>query len=115
MRLGFRHPAGVRLAPDRLACGLVRSMAKFYNNDMADLAHQLTISPRRLRVEQILGIERLYLLIDPDKAYPFDFVCHAITGLISRANIRNISRAVLRPVAGGSCGCVSWPTNRSAF
>ncbi len=59
-------------------------MAKFYNNDMADLAHQLTISPRRLRVEQIRGIERLYSLIDPDKAYPFDFVCHAITGYRKR-------------------------------
>lgn len=54
-------------------------MPKFYNNDMAELAHQLTISPRRLRMKQIRGIERLYSVIEPEKAYPFEFICHAIT------------------------------------
>jgi RNA polymerase sigma factor (sigma-70 family) len=55
-------------------------MPKFYNRDMADLAHQLTISPRRLRVEQIRGIEQLLALIDPERTYPFDFICYTITG-----------------------------------
>ena len=54
-------------------------MAKFYNSDLADLTHQLTLSPRRLRVEQLLGVERLLMLIDPHRAYPFDFVCYHIT------------------------------------
>ncbi|MBU0717595.1 MAG: hypothetical protein KJ749_05040, partial [Planctomycetes bacterium] len=54
-------------------------MPKFYNSDLADLAHQLELSPRRLRVEQVLGIERLLGLIEDDRAYPFEFVCHAIT------------------------------------
>ena len=54
-------------------------MPKFFNSDMADLAHQLTLSPRRLRVEQIQGIDKLLGLIDPDRAYPFEFVCHAVT------------------------------------
>lgn len=56
-----------------------RYMPKFYNSDIADLAHQLTMSPRRLRVDQIRGVERLLAVIDAEKAYPFEFVCHAIT------------------------------------
>ncbi len=54
-------------------------MAKFFNSDLAELAHQLALSPRRLRVEQILGIEKLLELVEPDRAYPFEFICHAIT------------------------------------
>ena len=54
-------------------------MPKFYNNDMADLAHQLTLSPRRLRMEQIRGIEKLLALIDTARAYPFDLICYTIT------------------------------------
>jgi len=54
-------------------------MAKFYNSDIADLTHQLTLSPRRLRMEQIRGIEKLLELVEPDRAYPFEFVCYRIT------------------------------------
>jgi len=54
-------------------------MAKFLNSDLADLAHQLTLSPKRIRPAQIGGIERLLGLIEPDRAYPYDFVCFHIT------------------------------------
>jgi len=54
-------------------------MPKFFNSDLADLTHQLTLSPRRLRVGQIRGIDRLLGIIDLGKAYPFDFVCYHIT------------------------------------
>ncbi len=54
-------------------------MAKFFNSDLADLTHQLTISPRRLRVPQIHGIDRVLGLVDPKKSYPFDWVCYHIT------------------------------------
>lgn len=54
-------------------------MPKFLNSDMAELTHQLTLSPRRLRVEQIRGIDRLLGLVESEKAYPFDFVCYHIT------------------------------------
>lgn len=54
-------------------------MPKFFNSDLADLTHQLTLSPRRLRVAQIGGIDRVLGLIDAKKAYPFDFVCYHIT------------------------------------
>jgi RNA polymerase sigma factor (sigma-70 family) len=60
-------------------------MPKFFNNDIAELTHQLTLSPRRLRVEQIHGIETLLGLIEPEKAYPFDFVCYHITKYQKRA------------------------------
>jgi len=51
----------------------------FYNKDMAELAHQLTLSPRRLRAEQLRGIEKLLELVEAGKAYPFEFVCYHIT------------------------------------
>ncbi len=54
-------------------------MPKFFNRDMAGLAHQLTISPRRLRTAQLRGIENLLSLVERDKAYPYDFVCYHIT------------------------------------
>ena len=54
-------------------------MPKFFNSDMADLAHQLTLSPLRLRVEQIRGVEELLSIVKPGQAYPFDFVCYHIT------------------------------------
>ncbi len=54
-------------------------MPKFFNSDVAELSHQLTLSPRRLRIEQIRRIDNLVGLIEPDRAYPFDFVCYHIT------------------------------------
>jgi len=56
-----------------------RPMAKFFNSDMAELAHQLTLSPRRLRMDQIHGIDRLLGLVEADRSYPFEFVCFHIT------------------------------------
>ena len=54
-------------------------MAKFFNSDVADLAHQLTLSPRRLRLGQISRVDELLGVLEPDRAYPFDFVCYRIT------------------------------------
>ncbi len=54
-------------------------MPKFFNKDIAELAHQLTLSPRRLRAGQILEIDRLTGIVEAEKAYPYEFVCHAIT------------------------------------
>ena len=61
-------------------------MPKFYNKDMAELAHQLTLSPRRLRVAQIQEMEAVLGLIDPDRTYPFDFVCYRITKYRKRSS-----------------------------
>ncbi len=55
-------------------------MPRYKNADIAELAHQLTLSPRRLRLSQIAGAERLLELADPEKDYPYDFVCFHLTG-----------------------------------
>ena len=54
-------------------------MAKFFNSDLSDLTHQLTLSPRRLRMEQIHAIEELLGMVEPSRAYPYEFICHRIT------------------------------------
>lgn len=54
-------------------------MPTFFNRDLAELGRQLTLSPRRLRMEQIGGIERLIGLVEAQRSYPFDFVCYHIT------------------------------------
>jgi RNA polymerase primary sigma factor len=53
----------------------------YANSDMADLAHQLSIGPRHLRLGQFNGIDGLLELVDPEKSYPYDFVRFHITGL----------------------------------
>ena len=55
-------------------------MPKYKSADIADLAHQLTLSPRRLRLSQIAGAERMLELAEPDKDYPYDFICFHLTG-----------------------------------
>lgn len=54
-------------------------MTKILNKDLADLAHQLTLSPRRLRVEQLERIESLLATVDQARLYPYEFVCYHIT------------------------------------
>ena len=54
-------------------------MAGYYNADLEELAHQLTLSPRRLRLRQIFNIEGLLSFVDPERAYPYDLVCYRIT------------------------------------
>ncbi|NLX15199.1 MAG: sigma-70 family RNA polymerase sigma factor [Phycisphaerales bacterium] len=55
-------------------------MAKYRNQSLADLAHQLKLSPARLRLKQLDATEDLVDLLEPDKRYPYEFVCHQITG-----------------------------------
>lgn len=55
-------------------------MPKYRHSDIATLGHQLTLSPRRLRLAQIRGAERLLELIENDREYPYDFVCFHLTG-----------------------------------
>ncbi len=55
-------------------------MYRYRNNDMAELGHQLTLSPRHLRPRQIEGLEQALDLIQPDETYPYEWVCFHITG-----------------------------------
>jgi RNA polymerase primary sigma factor len=59
-------------------------MARYHHGSMAELAHQLALSPVRLRLRQLEAIEYLIDLIEPDKSYPYDFVCHHITDYAPR-------------------------------
>jgi len=55
-------------------------MAQYRYPAIAELTHQLKLSPARLRLKQLDAAEYLVDLIEPDKSYPYDFVCHHITG-----------------------------------
>ncbi|UCG15349.1 MAG: sigma-70 family RNA polymerase sigma factor [Phycisphaerales bacterium] len=59
-------------------------MFKYANNDLAELAHQLTLSPVRQRVRQLDGIDDLLEMVEPDRAYPYDLICYHITGYRKR-------------------------------
>ncbi len=55
-------------------------MAGYHSNAIAELTHQLRLSPARLRWRQLEAAEYLADLVDPQKSYPYEFVCHHITG-----------------------------------
>ncbi len=59
-------------------------MPKFLHNALAELTHQLNLSPKRLRLEQLAGIERLLALVEAERSYPYDLVCYHITGYQKR-------------------------------
>jgi len=56
------------------------AMKDFRSPALAELARQLTRGPSRLRLRQLLSIEFLLSIVEPGRGYPFDFVCHALTG-----------------------------------
>ncbi len=64
-------------------------MLKYSNHDLAELAHQLTLSPVRQRLRQLEGIEQLLGIIEHDQAYPYDLVCYHITGYRKRQGDHN--------------------------
>jgi RNA polymerase primary sigma factor len=55
-------------------------MARYHHKCIAELIHQLKLSPQRLRIKQLESTEYLIELIDSGKRYPYEFVCHHITG-----------------------------------
>ncbi|MBN2561078.1 MAG: sigma-70 family RNA polymerase sigma factor [Phycisphaerae bacterium] len=52
--------------------------------EIAQLAHELTLSPLRHRLRQLAGMKRLVGLADPEREYPYSFVCFHITGFRPR-------------------------------
>ena len=55
-------------------------MNSFRCTEIAQLKHELTLAPLRHRLRQLAGISRAISLIDPQREYPFAFVCFQITG-----------------------------------
>ncbi len=54
----------------------------YYTDAMDRLRRQQTrYAPREKRVEQIEAAERLIAEVDPDKKYPYEYVCFRITGI----------------------------------
>jgi len=55
-------------------------MASYHHQPIGELAHQLKLSPVRLRLKQLDAAEYVITLIDPQKRYPYEFICNQITG-----------------------------------
>ncbi len=55
-------------------------MAKFRIDSVADLARQMQFTPQETRSSQITAAEELLHSLDPDKAYPLEFIIYRITG-----------------------------------
>lgn len=63
-------------------------MAKYHYAALAELAHQLKLSPLRLRLRQLDAAEFLADLVEPEKSYPYEFVCHQITGYRPKSDLQ---------------------------
>jgi RNA polymerase primary sigma factor len=61
-------------------------MRKLKSPNLAQLLMQLRFTPEVKRRAQLEAAERLYCLVDPEKQYPYDFVCFHITGFQPKSN-----------------------------
>ena len=61
-------------------------MAKLQCQELEDLLSQAGYAPERQRLIQLDACETLFRLIEPDKTYPYDFVCFHLTGYRPRSN-----------------------------
>lgn len=55
-------------------------MVKYRSPLLAELAAQLRRGPKRHALRQLCGIEFLLSVLEPQNAYPYDFVVHTLTG-----------------------------------
>jgi len=55
-------------------------VARYRNGLIAELARQLSFTPRRRRLEQLERLRRFAPGLDPDRSYPYDFVLYQIVG-----------------------------------
>ncbi|MEW6197908.1 MAG: sigma-70 family RNA polymerase sigma factor [Planctomycetota bacterium] len=55
-------------------------MDRYALPSIRSLVLQLMRGPRRLRLRQLLSIEFLLSVIEGQREYPYEFVCHALTG-----------------------------------
>ncbi len=61
-------------------------MRKIKSPNLAQLLMQLRFTPEPKRRAQLEAAEKLYCLVDPQKQYPYDFVCFHITGFQPKGN-----------------------------
>lgn len=55
-------------------------MDRYVLPSIRSLVSQLMRGPRRLRLRQLFGIEFLLTVVESRREYPYEFVCHALTG-----------------------------------
>jgi len=55
-------------------------MRQIQNQSLSQLLLQFRFTPQKQRQKQLEAAEKLLLLIDEEKGYPFEFVCFRITG-----------------------------------
>ena len=62
-------------------------MRKIQDPNLAQLSAQLRFTPEKQRRKQLHAAEKLFEIIEPDRQYPFDFVCFRITGFQPKETI----------------------------
>jgi len=55
-------------------------MATYHNKVVLELRNQLVLAPKGVRFKQLRKLERFIDSIETNKVYPYEFICHAITG-----------------------------------
>lgn len=55
-------------------------MNEYTHPEIAQLAHELSLSPRRHRLRQVAGLCRAIHLVEEDRDYPYSLICFQITG-----------------------------------
>lgn len=55
-------------------------MFKYSSPSIAALVAQIKRGPSRLRLRPLLNVDFLMSVIEAGKSYPFEFICHALTG-----------------------------------
>jgi len=61
-------------------------MRRIKSPSLAQLLMQLRFTPEIKRRAQLAAAEKLFGLIEPQKQYPYDFVCFHITGFMPKSN-----------------------------
>jgi RNA polymerase sigma factor (sigma-70 family) len=54
-------------------------MPEYRNNSVLELKNQLMLSPRKVRLEQLRRLEQFIDRMEPNRAYPYEFVFYTIT------------------------------------
>jgi len=57
-----------------------KRMAQYENNSILELKNQLVLTPRKMRLSQLRKAEKLIDTLEQNKVYPYEFICHRITG-----------------------------------
>jgi len=60
---------------------------KYNHPELAELAKQIGYLAKDTRLKQLHRAERLICLIDPEKSYPYEFICYQVTGYRPRGEL----------------------------